>query len=370
MELTGEQARTLRLKSLLLSGRAPPSVPTDVAGVVEWFGAMQAQELGSGLWSLGARLPSLSRAEVTAGLERRQALRTWPMRGTVHFIPPRDARWMLDLMGSRALAGAARRRDHLGLSQATAERAVAILGEGLAGGQRLTRSECVDLMRRNGIDVAGQRSYHLLWYASQCGVTCIAPNIGPEQTFVRLDEWAPQQVELDRDQALATIALRFVRSHGPAPVKDLAGWTGLPLGDVRRGVGGAGEVITTVLVDGLEMLVTSEALDSVGEGLAAEGVLALPGFDEFLLGYKDRSLLLDRAHQQAVIPGGNGIFQWTVVRDGRVIATWKRVPTKTKVTVDVRPLVRLSKRDRIHVEDAMTPYGRFVGLPVQVRWPD
>ena len=51
---------------------------------------------------------------------------------------------------------------------------------------------------------------------------------------------------------------------------------------------------------------------------------ALPGFDEYLLGYKDRSLMVDAAGMEAVIPGKNGIFRSTIVRDGRVMGTWKR----------------------------------------------
>ena len=95
--------------------------PADVAGVVTWMGALQAQDLASGLWSFGVRLPRFTLDEVTAALERREAVRTWPMRGTVHFVPPRDVHWMLDLMGSRALAGAAKRRAFLGLSEEVAD---------------------------------------------------------------------------------------------------------------------------------------------------------------------------------------------------------------------------------------------------------
>ena len=46
-------ALELRMRSLLLRGNAPGTV----AGIVEWFGAMQAQDVNSGLWSFGVRLP-------------------------------------------------------------------------------------------------------------------------------------------------------------------------------------------------------------------------------------------------------------------------------------------------------------------------
>src|SRR5262245_65534089 len=152
----------MRMASLLLRERVGGR-PGDVAGVVTWLGAMQSQDLASGLWSFGVRLPGFTVDDVTAALERREAVRTWPMRGTVHFVPPRDVHWMLDLMGSRALAGAAKRRASLGLSEEVADRAVEVLGAALTGGGRLTRAQCLTGLADQGIGNGGQPGYHLLW---------------------------------------------------------------------------------------------------------------------------------------------------------------------------------------------------------------
>ena len=115
--------------------------------------------------------------------------------------------------------------------------------------------------------------------------------------------------------------------------------------------------------------------------LTAPQALALPGFDEYMLGYKDRSLMLDAAHKQAIVPGGNGVFQPTVVRNGRVVGTWRRTMKRTKVEVVVSELVApshaqvrggagsaLAARDRTAVEAAFRPYGQFLGLPCAVTW--
>ena len=158
------------------------------------------------------RLPGWTLADVEAALERGEALRTWPMRGTIHLVPPEDARWMLRVLGEKPLAGAAKRREYLGLSKRDADRAVDLLGAALAGGGRLTRAECIAALEAGGVGGAGQRGYHLLWYASQHGVTCIGPTVEGEQTFVLLDDWAPTQREVSRDEALATMALRYFRS--------------------------------------------------------------------------------------------------------------------------------------------------------------
>ncbi len=368
VRLTAEQARRLALDSLLLGASR---TPTTVCDVVTWFGAMQAQELSSAEWSLGIRLPASTLASVNAALEHREALRTWPMRGTIHWVPARDARWMLELMGVRALAGAERRRNFLGLDEATANRAVEVIGAALVGGGRLTRAECLGVWERAGIASAGQLGYHLLWYASQRGVTCIAPNVDGDQTFVLLDEWVPTAHHPQRDEALGLIATRYFQSHGPAPRQDLAGWTGLTMADVKRAIEVVGGGLEEVSVEGTSMYVAAGAT-SVLSSPSSESrhpLQAVPGFDEFLLGYKDRSLMVADEHKQAIIPGGNGIFRWTIVRDGQVIGTWKRNKSRTKTIVEVLPVVPVTAGTRKAVATALQPYAQFVGREIEVHWP-
>jgi hypothetical protein len=369
-QLSRSEAVGLRLRSLLLAGEVPPgAAAADVAGVVRWFGAMQAQDLASGLWSFGCRVPGSTKAAVEEAIERREALRTWPMRGTVHFVPSQDAPWRLEGLGARPLAAAARRRRTIGLEETEADRAVAVLAERLSGGGRLSRQQCLTTLQEAGIDSAGQLGYHLLWYASQCGVTCIAPNVDGEQTFVLLDEWVPDPVQLDRDEALATIALRYFRSHGPATRQDFTGWTGLTVADVRTGIEGCGDALTTVLVNDVEHLVASDALDTPA-GLKSAQVLALPGFDEFVLGYKDRGLVMDPEQLEAVLPGGNGIFRSTIVRRGRVVATWKRsLVGSDRVRVEVWPTNPMAAPLRRQVERAMQPFAAFHARRAEVLWP-
>jgi hypothetical protein len=275
---------------------------------------------------------------------------------------------MLELMGPRVITGSTARRAELGISDQTADRAAELLGAALAGGGRLTRAECLAVLADAEIAVDGQRGYHLLGYAAQRAVICM-PDAATRQTFVLLDEWAPEPNRPDRDEALATMAHRYFRSHGPTTRQDFAGWTGLTAIDVRRGIAAAGDRLSVVRVEGREMFVDPVVLDdALQTGASAADVRVLPGFDEYLLGYKDRTLMLDPGHKQAIIPGGNGVFQPTVVRGGRVIGTWRRSVVRGRTAVTVLPLVPLSARDRAGVEQALTPYGRFTGRPLDVSW--
>ncbi len=349
-----------RLASLLLSER----IARRPGDVVEWFGAMQAQDLASGEWSFGVRSSGLTQAQVHQATVDREILRTWPMRGTVHFVPPRDAHWMLEVTGVRALAGAARRREQLGLSDATVDAAAEVLRQALRGGGCLTRAECVEHLVEAGLHTASEHGYHLLWYASQIGVTCIGPQRGKEQTFVLLDEGVPDPRVLDRDEALAVLALRYVRSHGPVTRHDLARWTGLTMGDTTRAIALAGDELEPVDVGGTEMVVAAGVLDD--EARPSPDVLLLPGFDEYMLGYKDRAAMLTDEQFEMVVPGRNGVFKPTVVVDGRVAGTWSRKVRSAHVEVVVGPFRTLRRAAQRGLERAAGAYGEYLGLEARV----
>ena len=364
----GRRIRAARMTSLLLDDR--PTDDRTVAGVVEWFGAMQGQDFASVTWSLGLRT-GRTRDEVGAAFESGQILRTWPMRGTLHVLPGVDARWMIHHLGARALRGAEARRQFLGLAEEDADRAADIIGEALAGGRAMTRAECVAALESAGIPSAGQRAYHLLWYASQKGVTCVGPQRGKEQTFVLLDEFAPPGPDLDRSSALAVIAQRFVRSHAPVSAHDLARWADLTVTDARAGLAAAEGVVQRT-IDGRELFVPEALLDAVS-GDHRTGNLparALPGFDELILGYRDRTAQLDADHETLVVPGGNGVFSNTLVVDGRVVGTWRRRELARTVDIVASPFARITAPDRRRLDRSLDEFARFVGKPSRISWSD
>lgn len=74
---------------------------------------------------------------------------------------------------------------------------------------------------------------------------------------------------------------------------------------------------------------SNEVAERVREGIEAQSTRALPGFDEFILGHKDRSIHVAPEHSDVIVPGGNGVFRSTIRVDGHVISTWTR--TKRRV---------------------------------------
>jgi hypothetical protein len=104
------------------------------AEVLARLGAVQAQDYAGAKWSIGLRLPDATDSDVEKAIASRALVRTWPMRGTLHFVPAEDVRWMLALLTPRVLAGGAARRRQLGLDDATFARSRKVLAKALGAG--------------------------------------------------------------------------------------------------------------------------------------------------------------------------------------------------------------------------------------------
>ncbi len=361
--LTREDVDRARLASLLIDGAANPA--RSVLSIVEHFLAMQAQDAAGVAWSLALR-NGATEARTVAALAGRDVVRTWPMRGTLHLIPSRDATWMIELMGGKALAGAARRRAMLGLDDDVAFRAVDVLAERVATAEGpVTRKACLAALAEAGISPDGQRGYHLLWFASQLGHIAGGPPQGKEQTFVSLETWAPTHHAPSREEALALVAGAYVRGHGPVTERELMRWTGLGRHDCHVGLTTAPGV-RAVQTEYGQAWIAGVALDSP----AIAPTRLLPGFDEFMLGYPAEQRAIDPAHHQAVVPGNNGVFKPTVIDCGRVVALWSRKLLAKNVRVEITPLGTLDAPTRRRIGDAAELYAAYVERPLQLTWAD
>ena len=328
------------------------------ADVVRSMTAMQAQDFAGAKWAVGLRLPGSTEAQVEAALADGSIVRSWPMRGTLHFVAPEDLGWILGLTTDRLVSGAAGRQAALGLDERQFETARVTAVEALNGGRALTREQLQAAFAEAGVSVEAQRGYHILWYLAQTGTLCFGPPQGKQQTFVLLDEWVRHPRRLQHDEALGELAERYFCSHGPATLRDFAWWSSLTMKDARTGLAIVRTRLTEAEVEGSVYYLSPEA----EEAPAVRGIWALPGFDEFLLGYQDRSAQLTAEHSGRIAPGANGIFQPTIVADGRVVGTWKRTITKRGIRVEPLPFAPLSGRAKAGFALAAAGYAEFLGL--------
>lgn len=347
--------------SRLANQRIAPPLFAEPGDVVSWLGALQAQDYAGALWSIGLRMAHATERDVEQAIAERSIVRTWPMRGTLHFVAAQDVRWLLALLAPRTIAQSAGRDRQLALDAATSARSRQVFVEALQGGKQLTRDEMLRALEHAGISTAGQRGYHLLARSAQEGLICFGVRRGKQHTFALLDEWIPPTQPLARDEALAELAGRYVAGHGPATLQDLARWAGLTQAEARIGLEGAGKAVVRETVAGQDYWMPTAPPARPGD---VDRVFLLPGFDEYLLGYGDRSAVLDPEFAPRICPGGNGMFSPTVVIGGQVTGTWKRTLKKGAVTIDVTPFRPLTSAETQALNAEADRYGRFLGLPV------
>ncbi|GAA3742193.1 winged helix DNA-binding domain-containing protein [Leifsonia bigeumensis] len=327
------------------------------ASVVRWMTAMQAQDFAGATWSIGLRLPGSTVADVDAAILDRSIVRSWPMRGTLHFVAAEDLRWMLSLTSERLVKGALARRAALGLDERLLEGARDASIAALEGGRILARDAMYEVFAGAGVSPDGQRGYHVLWYLSQTGTLCFGPPEGRQQTFVLAEEWIRNSRMLEREEALGEFVGRYFRSHGPASIRDFAWWSSTTLGDARVGLAVARDSLSSIERDG-EPLYFAAGADPEPK---RDGIRILPGFDEYLLGYQDRTPQLSAEHAERIVPGGNGMFQSTIVNDGLVVGTWRRTERARGVVVAAQPFSPLNATANKGFARESTAYARFLG---------
>jgi hypothetical protein len=328
--------------------------------VVRWMGALQAQDYGQAVWALGLRMRSGTLAAIEQALEEGRILRTWPMRGTIHFVTPQDARWMLKLTAARIIAADARRLQQLELTVAIMERCHDLFRRALEGRRRLSRPAMLQVLEDAGISTASQRSYHILWYAAQCGVIFIGPTQDKQQTFGLLEEWSPDAAQPAPEEALAELCRRYFTSHGPATVHDFAWWSGLTLTEARRGLADARPHLASLQIGEREYWLAADAPTAAPD---PQAVWLLPGFDEYLLGYQDRSDVLATEYASRIVPGGNGVFYPTVVVGGQNAGVWKRTQQRHSVSLTISPFAPVPSLEE-RLAPARDAYAHFAGQSV------
>jgi len=303
------------------------------AEVVDRLVCVQAQDLAAAKWVLGARIPGSSEARIDEAIDRAELLRSWPMRGTLHFVSPELYRPILRLTAERVLQRATTIHRREGLDDEVVARARAVAVAELEGGGSATREELQAAWNRAGIPIEGQRGYHLLWRLANEGLLCCGPiETRARQRFALLDEWSPAAPgpALDDEEALARFFVGYARGHGPVTVRDFAWWGGLTMAQARTGLAAAGDA---VIAFDAERYV---AADAAPASTVPTGRQVLAPFDEYFLGYGDRSAFCSEADALRVVPGKNGLFLPLLIADGEVVGTWKRRPPRRgAVGIDV-----------------------------------
>ncbi|MEU9133721.1 crosslink repair DNA glycosylase YcaQ family protein [Kitasatospora sp. NPDC048540] len=323
--------------------------PSGVAEIARRCAGVQAQDAGAvrlALRARGLRDPAAVQAAYAAG----EVVATWLMRGTLHLVPAGDAAGLLALYRDRLLAGGARRRRELGLTEELCARALAV-APGLLDPPP-GRAELIAALRAHGVPVEpkGQAPAHLTAFLAAHGVLCRGAEVAPREPGYR-------PLPAGRELTAGDLARGYLRAFGPAALADLAAWSGLPQATARAAFAAAGAVET---LPGLSVLPGS-APPPPGPPL----VRLLGPYDGYLLGYRSRGLMLDPARAKRINAGG-GVVRPALVADGRVLGTWRTA----RGELLVEPFEVLPRGVRRGLDAEVEAVGGFLGEPLSLRLED
>jgi len=331
--------------------------------VVQWLGAVQAQDYLGALWAIGLRMRHATEADIEQAIADKTIVRTWFMRGTVHFVPGADIRWMLQLMSPRVrmISHNILQYQRLELDDATLAKSFTVLVKALQGGKQLIRPELAAMLEQAGIATGGLRLTCILHRAQADGLICQAARRGKQFTFALLDEWLPPTRLMQHDEALAEFARRYFTSHGPATLQDFVWWSGLTVADARASLEMVKSQFMHEVVDGQTYWFSTSMPPA--KDLSQTAYL-LPNYDEYIVGYKDRSAMFDASHTNKLDSRGNVLFNHTIVLDGRVVGTWTRTIKKDGALITPSLFTPLNKAETRAFLASASRYGAFLGKSV------
>ncbi len=299
--------------------------------VVSWLGAVQAQDYMMAKWAVGCRLLDGTNQFIEAAINQGDIFRTHILRPTWHFVAKEDIRWMLELSAPQLRKATAPMNSKLELGEKVFSKINHLLIKLLEGGKQLTRQELVSAVNAAGISTNSLRSAHILFQAEIEGIICNGAKRDKYFTYALLDERAPTSTNtLTREEALATLASRYFSSHGPATLQDFAWWSGLPMGDARRGLQLVQSTFLSESVEGQTYWFPEGSADQNGIHPCLQ---LLPAFDEFMVSYKDRTASLSLTYKKTTITA-NGIFKPVIVVNGEVLGLWKLSTNKKRLELE------------------------------------
>lgn len=320
--------------------------------------AVQAENPGQSAWAVAARTPEPSRSEVRSALDDGRLIRTHVLRPTWHYVRAEDVGWLLELTAPRVRRTTeAQLRGPHGFDDRGIDRATAAVVEILEEEPDRTRGQLAEALRGRGVETVGQSLMILLAHLELDRIVCSGRPAGDEHTYALFAERVPNPRRLERDEALAELALRYFAGHGAATERDLSYWATLTVTDVRRGLGLVGDRLASFEHDGRTFW--HAPADPPRRRAEPLGHL-LQILDEMYRGYQETRWVLDAA---SVVPRARESAIGMALIDAQLVAAMKRSVTGGGVNFRLSSHRDLRPRELVELRRASERYGDYLGLP-------
>jgi hypothetical protein len=363
-----ESVLAWRLQHHHLAKRARPGRSSDgVVQVVRDLCGAHAQLASAAELALATRIDGLKPGVIGRLVtEERRLVKTWAMRGTLHYIAAEDMPLWIAALKDRVPYRQPVWQRGFKVTLAQMETLMEAIWKALDG-RELTREELDDeVVRLTDGSLAGRlRSGwgELLKPAAYQGLLCFGASRGRNVTFARPDQWVPgwKEVELSTEEAMAEVGRRYLRTYGPASHEHFAAWWGGPPAAGRRVFKALAEELVELDLEGERVSALKRDLRRIESArMPDDDVRLLPHFDPYKVGVRQRSLFVPDAYYDRVYLKA-GWMSPVVLEKGRAVATWEADKRGRATTITVTPFEKLSRRTQRAVKDEAARLGPFLG---------
>lgn len=328
----------IRLYNQLLAGnsfREPHEI-------VRYMGAMQSQAFDMAKWAIGARLPGCTAVRIDEAINSGQIVRTHILRPTWHFVSAEDIYWMIELSSPRLRPVYTSYGKMSGVDEEFVSRHFHLVEKLLDNEGHLTRQELLSRLIADGYQMETPQINRLIDYGEVEGVIGSGFVKGGKHSYCLMQKRIPKPAPLSKEEALERLARRFFTSHAPATLQDFIWWSGLLISDARKGLELIKDDFISEEINGRTFWMRN---DTVIPPDATPSALLLPPFDEMVVSYKDRSEMIEDEHYGKVMTK-NGLFSPTVMLDGKIIGSWRKVKKNKQATVELSFFHKTTKQLR------------------------
>ena len=256
-----------------------------------------------------------------------QIIRLHLMRGTWQLVSAEDYWPLLELCSAKALAVIKgwMRSNQISIPDEEVKRIREILVQTAAEKGSVTKEDFVEALAEKDIHMDDHRlSYHIR-YAELSGTLCSGDLLPMKATYALAADKVKTHVKMDRDETLAMLARKYFQSRQPATLEDFVWWSGLNINDCRRGIEILGNSlhVETVCTPSLQQQRREFYLtdDCRTRGFRKGKYLLIPPYDEYLIGYKSRDIVLSPDYRHKA-HNNSGIFQPVIAHDGVICGNW------------------------------------------------
>lgn len=333
------------------------------AAVVRSLLAVQAENPSQAAWAVASRTQAPAASELESLLDQGGVVRTHVLRPTWHFVAAEDIGWLLELTAPRVRPLIARQLDEShGLAGGSLDRACSVVLQALEDRPDQTREQLADRLRDQGVEPRGQLLMLLLALLELDRLICSGQRLEGAHTYAAFADRVPPSPRLDRDEALAELALRYFTGHGPATERDLAYWATLTLTDVRRGLNQVRDRLASFDHDSRTFWHAPDGTPPATSGAPTGHLLQI--LDEVYRGYQDSRMVLD---SEGIVPSGRETAIGMALVDAQMVARMKRSIGR-RVAFELTPYNgSLTPSQRSAVEQAAARYAEFLGLDYELR---